>query len=198
MPCSQRRLPYTQEMKSHESPRKHMSTFQEFLRLFITFRQNNSSLPHAFKINLCGSDSLAETSTTLSRVETDLLTANNLVRLLDNLVTLGQDKLDVAGVRHVRVDLLHQVRLHVLVIPVPKKKVSWLVGFQGKTYTTVGTVCSAALLGGLVDLNVLDNQGTSVKTLGIGVGLGVLEKVEQVLGRLDGPSSLGDTELLAY
>lgn len=29
----------------------------------------------------------------------------NLVRLLNNLLTLGQDELDVAGVRHVRVDL---------------------------------------------------------------------------------------------
>lgn len=66
------------------------------------------------------------------------------------------------------------------------------------TYTTVGTVCSATLLGGLVDLDVLDNQGTGVETLGISVGLGVLQKVQEVLGRLDGPSGLGDTELLAY
>lgn len=62
----------------------------------------------------------------------------------------------------------------------------------------MGTVCSATLLGGLVDLDVLDNQGTGVETLGISVGLGVLQKVQEVLGRLDGPSGLGDTELLAY
>ena len=61
----------------------------------------------------------------------------------------------------------------------------------------MGTVCSSALLGGLVDLDVLDNQGTSVKALGIGVGLGVLEKVQEVLGGLDGPSGAGDAELLA-
>jgi hypothetical protein len=33
------------------------------------------------------------------------ITAGNLLGLLDNLLTLGQDELDVAGVRHVRVDL---------------------------------------------------------------------------------------------
>jgi hypothetical protein len=54
------------------------------------------------------------------------------------------------------------------------------------------------LLGGLVDLDVLDDQVTGVETLGIGVGLGVLEETEEELGRLDGPASTGDTELLAY
>lgn len=53
--------------------------------------------------HLCGGKGLAETGTTLAGVEA--LTANNLVRLLDNLLTLGQDKFDVAGVRHVGVDL---------------------------------------------------------------------------------------------
>ena len=67
----------------------------------------------------------------------------------------------------------------------------------GCTYTTVGTVRPSALLGGLVDLDVLNNQGAGVKALGVSVGLGVLEQTEQKLGRLDGPSSLGDTELLA-
>lgn len=56
-------------------------------------------------VPLCGSDGLADAGTALSRVETELLAANNLVGLLDNLLTLGQDQLDVAGVRHVRVDL---------------------------------------------------------------------------------------------
>jgi hypothetical protein len=62
----------------------------------------------------------------------------------------------------------------------------------------VGTVCPSSLLGGLVDLDVLDNQGTGVETLGISVGLSVLEETEEELGGLDGPSSLGDTKLLAY
>jgi len=61
----------------------------------------------------------------------------------------------------------------------------------------VGTVCAAALLGGLVDLDVLDNQVASVETLGVGVGLGVLEETEDELGALDGPAGLGDTKLLA-
>lgn len=57
----------------------------------------------------------------------------------------------------------------------------------------VGTVGAAALLGGLVDLDVLDDAGLEVKTLGLGVGLGVLQKGQDVLGTLDGPASLGDT-----
>ena len=65
------------------------------------------------------------------------------------------------------------------------------------TYTTVGTVSPPALLGGLVDLDVLDDQVAGIETLGIGVGLGVLEEVLEELGGLDGPAGLGDTELLA-
>jgi len=114
---------------------------------------------------LSGGDSLAETGTALARVE--VLALDNSIGLLDNLLTLGQDELDVARVGHVGVD------------------------------TTVGTVCPSSLLGGLVDLDVLDNQGTGVETLGISVGLSILEEAEKELGRLDGPSSLGDTELLA-
>ena len=67
----------------------------------------------------------------------------------------------------------------------------------GFTYTTVSTVSAPSLLGGLVDLVVLDNQVGSVETLGVGVGLSVLEETEKDLGRLDGPASLGDTESLA-
>lgn len=62
----------------------------------------------------------------------------------------------------------------------------------------MGTVCPSSLLGGLVDLDVLDNEGTGVEALGVGVGLSVLQETEQELGGLDGPSSTGDTELLAY
>lgn len=69
---------------------------------------------------------------------------------------------------------------------------------SGQTYTTVGTVSSSALLGGLVDLDVLDDKGAGVKTLGIGVGLGVLQELQEELGGLDGPSGTGDTPLLAY
>jgi hypothetical protein len=62
----------------------------------------------------------------------------------------------------------------------------------------VSTVSAAATLGGLVDLDALDNQGGGVETLAIGVGLGVLEQINDVLSGLDGPAGLGDTELLAY
>lgn len=65
------------------------------------------------------------------------------------------------------------------------------------TYATVGTVSAPALLGGLVDLDVLDDQVGGVETLGIGVGLSVLEEAEEDLGGLDGPAGLGDTESLA-
>jgi hypothetical protein len=65
------------------------------------------------------------------------------------------------------------------------------------TYTTVGTVSTSALLGGLVDLDVLDDEVGGVETLGVSVGLGVLEETEQELGGLGGPASAGDTELLA-
>jgi hypothetical protein len=61
----------------------------------------------------------------------------------------------------------------------------------------VSTVGTSATLGGLVDLNVLDDEVAGVKTLGVGVGLGVLQQSEQLLGGLDGPASLGDTESLA-
>jgi hypothetical protein len=82
------------------------------------------------------------------------------------------------------------------------KNDGWLLGFREKegeyTYTTVGTVRPSSLLGGLVDLDVLDDEGTGVEALGIGVGLSVLQETEEELGGLDGPASAGDAELLAY
>lgn len=62
----------------------------------------------------------------------------------------------------------------------------------------MGTVRASALLGGLVDLDVLNNEGTGVEALGVGIGLSVLQETEKVLSRLDGPASTGNTELLAY
>ena len=61
----------------------------------------------------------------------------------------------------------------------------------------MGTVSAPSLLGGLVDLDVLDDQVAGVQTLGVGVGLGVLEEVEEELGRLLGPAGLADTKLLS-
>ena len=61
----------------------------------------------------------------------------------------------------------------------------------------MSTVSAPSLLGGLVDLDVLDDQVAGVKTLGVGVGLGVLEETDEDLSGLDGPAGLGDTESLA-
>ena len=46
-------------------------------------------------------------------------------------------------------------------------------------------------------MDVLDDQVAGIETLGVGVGLSVLEQTEKELGGLDGPAGLGDTELLA-
>ena len=137
-------------------------------------------------VRLSGGKGLANAGTALTGVEAELLTLDDLGGLLDDLLTLGKDELDVAGARHVGVDLISKSAL-----------LYTSLGPRG-TYTTVGTVRPPTLLRGLVDLDVLDNQGTSVKTLGISVGLGVLEEAEEELGGLGGPTGLGDTELLAY
>jgi hypothetical protein len=54
---------------------------------------------------LCLGDGTLDLSTTLSRVQADRLAANDVGTLLDDLLTLGEDQFDVAGVGHVRVDL---------------------------------------------------------------------------------------------
>jgi hypothetical protein len=58
------------------------------------------------------------------------------------------------------------------------------------TYTTVSTVSTSPLLGCLVDLDALHDQGSDVETLGVGVGLSVLEETEEELGGLGGPAGL--------
>lgn len=55
--------------------------------------------------------------------------------------------------------------------------------------TTVGTVRATAGLGSLLDHNVADDELLSLETLGLSVGLGVLEKGKEELDRLDGPST---------
>ena len=62
----------------------------------------------------------------------------------------------------------------------------------------MGTVCASALLWCLVDLDVLDDEVAGIETLGIGVGLSVLEETEKKLGGLDWPAGTGNTELLSY
>lgn len=106
--------------------------------------------------------------------------------LLDDFLTLGKDELDVARVGHVGVDLNAMSAF-------PPQKPE-----NVDTYTTVGTVGASPSLGGLVDLDVLDDKGTGVETLGVSVGLGVLDEVGEELSGLDGPAGAADTPLLAY
>ena len=61
----------------------------------------------------------------------------------------------------------------------------------------MGTVGPPPALGSLVDLNALDNEVSGVETLGISVGFGVLQQVDQEAGRLLGPAGFADTPLLA-
>jgi hypothetical protein len=135
-------------------------------------------------------DGLADAGTALSRAQV-MGAAGNIVRLLNSLLGLGQDQLDVARVRHVRVDLRW-----CQLVPNSRNFLHAVENLRG-TYATVGTVCPPALLGGLVDLDVLDNQIASVETLGVGVRLGVAEETQDVLGGFDGPAGAGDAESLA-
>lgn len=48
---------------------------------------------------------LPEARAALSGRKVGRVTADNSLGLLDDLLALGEDELDVAGVRHVRVDL---------------------------------------------------------------------------------------------
>jgi hypothetical protein len=66
------------------------------------------------------------------------------------------------------------------------------------TYTTVSTISSATLLRGLVYLDVLDNEVFLVQSLDIGIRFSVLEKIDQELCGLLGPTSTGNSELFAY
>lgn len=96
---------------------------------------------------LRSSNSPTGTGTSLPRAEMGL-TSNYCLRLLYDFLTLGQNKLNVTWVGHVRVD------------------------------TTVSPVCSSSLFGGLVNLDVLDDEVAGVKAFGVGIGLSVLEETE--------------------
>ena len=63
--------------------------------------------------------------------------------------------------------------------------------------TTMSTIRASPLLRRLVDLDVLDDEVVGIETLGIGIGLGILQQRLQELRRFHGPASLRDTELLA-
>lgn len=65
------------------------------------------------------------------------------------------------------------------------------------TYSPMGTIGSATLLWGLVDLDALDDEIRSVETLGICVRFGVSEEIENELGGFNRPAGARDTELLS-
>ena len=158
------------------------------LRLSHSFSDYFTTFPPTPTNRLC-LDGTADLSTALAGAEASLLALDNVRALLDELLTLGKDQLDVARVGHVGVDLEENPsQPSVLEQNLP----------DGNTYTTVGTVSTSATLGSLVDLDVLDNEVAGVETLGVGVGLGVLEEVDQELSGLDGPAGLADTPLLAW
>lgn len=149
----------------------------------------------SWEVRLCGGDGLAGAGTALAGVEADVLATGDGLGLLDDLLALGEDELDVAGVGHVGVNLqcVSSSTFCCWSLSFSFKR----IGSGGRTYATVGTVCASPLLGGLVDLDVLDDEVAGVEALGVGVGLGVLEEAEEELGGLDGPAGLGDAEGLA-
>lgn len=61
----------------------------------------------------------------------------------------------------------------------------------------MSAVGATALLGRLVDLDVLDDQVAGVEAFGVGVRFGILEQAEEELGGLFGPAGFGDAELFA-
>lgn len=62
----------------------------------------------------------------------------------------------------------------------------------------MSAISTTTLLGGLVDLNVFDDEVTRIEALSVGIGFGVLEKVEEVFGGFLGPAGFGHAELFAY
>mmetsp|Transcript_23042 Transcript_23042/g.27851 ORF Transcript_23042/g.27851 Transcript_23042/m.27851 type:complete len:221 (+) Transcript_23042:54-716(+) len=89
------------------------------------------------------------------------LRSGGLISRLGNcLLLLRQDNFNVAGRGHVRID------------------------------TAVGTVCTAALLLCLVDLDVRQIESLDVQALHLSVALRVLQQVEQELARLSWPATL--------
>ena len=61
----------------------------------------------------------------------------------------------------------------------------------------MGTIGTTALLGRLVDLDVLHDQVAGVEAFGIGVRFRVLEQAEEEFGGFLGPAGAGDAELFA-
>jgi hypothetical protein len=58
-------------------------------------------------------------------------------------------------------------------------------------------VSTSTALGGLVDLDVLNNEVAGVEAFGVCISLGILQEAEEMLGRLHRPAGFGNTPLLA-
>lgn len=93
-----------------------------------------------------------------------------------------------------RLHLLHGLGNLLLFLSDNEFNVRW-VGQVG-VGSTVSSVSSSSVLWSLVDLDVGDLQLGNVQTLGLSVGLSVLQQVLDVVDGLDGPSGLLDTPLL--
>lgn len=124
----------------------------------------------------------------------------------------------MAGVGHVGVDLGVAFRLasdRIVAIkcsssllpcplppPTPKPREGFInsigKGGEKSTYTTMGTISTTALLGRLVDLDMLHDQVAGVEAFGIGVRFRVFEQAEEEFGGLLGPAGAGDAELFAW
>ena len=65
------------------------------------------------------------------------------------------------------------------------------------TYTTVSTIGTTALLGCLVDLDVLYDEVAGVKALGVGVCFCVFEQAEEEFCGFLGPAGAGNAELFS-
>src|SRR5437762_1920851 len=59
------------------------------------------------------------------------------------------------------------------------------------------TIGASPLFGSLVNLYVLDNEISGIKTLGVCIRFGILEQGEEEFSRFDRPASFGDIELLS-
>lgn len=109
-------------------------------------------------------------ATTSKRLAADFDLLSVLLRLGNLLTSLGNDQLDVARVRHVRVN------------------------------TTVGAVRASAHLRGVVDLNMSEVQVVYVQVVDrvLRVRLGVLQESQEELARLHGPSDLVSRSVVEF
>lgn len=62
----------------------------------------------------------------------------------------------------------------------------------------MSTICSAALLGSLIDLDMLDDEIAGVESFGIGIRFSIFQERKKVFGRFDWPSGTSDTKCLSY